>query len=80
MDSTRRRRGSGGWVHGLFVVFVMVGLWVGTEDPDPPAAPEPVTSSCHGVPYTEAERGSAQTLVDAGWHATGTRLYPPHCR
>jgi hypothetical protein len=76
MNGNRRRRSSG-FLHFWFAVFACIGAFTVTNTDDP--APPPERESCQGTPYTEDEADSVQTLVDAGWHATGSRVYPPEC-
>jgi hypothetical protein len=79
-SSVKRCRGTGGWVHGVFAVLAVMGVWVSAGEDITVPQERPHYSECDGVPYTPDERGSVDRLVTAGWHATGSRLYPPQCR
>jgi hypothetical protein len=45
----------------------------------PVEEPAVTRDACRGVPYTPDEDSAVQSLVDAGWYATGSKVYPPEC-
>jgi hypothetical protein len=79
MNGNNRRRGNG-YLHLWFAVFLGIGAFtVTTHNHNDPVEQPAHRQSCEGTPYTEDEADSVQTLVDAGWHITGSRVYPPGC-
>jgi hypothetical protein len=79
MHDHRRRRG-GGYLHLWFAVFLCIGVFTyGVHEHTDPVEQPSVTEQCEGVPYTEDEADAVQQLADAGWHVTGSVVYPPGC-
>jgi hypothetical protein len=81
MNGDRRRRG-GGWIHLWFAIFLGIGAFTygaHQHTTDPVEEPAVTRNACEGVPYTPDEDSAVQSLVDAGWFATGSKVYPPEC-